>query len=386
MASTRSAPPELDPVFGVLARRLEPRALLPRRAPGLSAGFDPLRISLTCAAAALSEAARAALAGEPGLELDAAPSRAPMARLAGCVRALSRLAARPETPPEARVLLAAHERATRPAGPPRVLGIVNVTPDSFSDGGRFADEDRAVEHGLALAAAGADALDVGGESTRPGAVAVPLEVEAARVVDVVRRLAREAGVPISVDTQKAEVARRALDAGATAVNDVSAGRSDPAMIPLVAERGCDLVLMHMRGEPATMQEDPRYEDPLREVLACLREQAALCITSGVAPERILVDPGIGFGKRLEDNLALLRGLPELRSLGLPLVVGVSRKSFLRALGGPAEAADRDPDTLAAVTAAALLGADVHRVHDVAGARTALRVAAGLLPPTGPEVR
>lgn len=277
--------------------------------------------------------------------------------------------------------------ATRPCPEPHLLGIVNVTADSFSDGGRFLDPERAIEHGLALVADGADALDVGGESTRPGSEPVSATEERARVVPVIEGL-RAAGVavPISIDTQKSAVATVALDVGATWVNDVSAGRTDPDMLARVAERGCDLCLMHMQGTPRDMQANPTYGDVVDEVLAFLRARVAACLKAGIDISRISVDPGIGFGKRLEHNLELLRRLPELRSLGLPLLLGVSRKSFIahvtRAAGRPSSEADGRADgrvggTAAAVVAAVLGGARWLRVHDVRTMGEAARVAAAL---------
>jgi dihydropteroate synthase len=259
------------------------------------------------------------------------------------------------------------------------MGVLNVTPDSFSDGGLHVDEDRAVEAGLKLLEEGAEIIDVGGESTRPGAPPVSPEEESRRVIPVVRRLVREGSAIVSVDTTKAAVAAEALEAGATIVNDVSAGRFDPELLPLVAERGADIVLMHMQNTPRDMQEAPHYDDVVREVGAHLRERVAVALEAGVEPERIAVDPGIGFGKRLGHNLELLRSLAELRSLGLPIVLGVSRKSFLGALSGRDDAAQRDDETLAAAAVGHVNGADVHRVHDVAATRAALAVAHGLVP-------
>ncbi len=284
----------------------------------------------------------------------------------------------------AQLLLAAHENAWRDHGPPRLLGILNVTPDSFSDGGRDSDPAAAIARGLALAEAGADWIDVGGESTRPGAEPVSAAEELDRVLPVLEGLAKATDTPLGIDTMKSTVAARALDAGATMVNDVSAGRFDPAMIELVRDRGVRLVLMHMLGEPRTMQIAPDYEDPVAEVLAHLRERAAVCITAGIAPEQLIVDPGIGFGKRLTDNLALLRGTGELRSLGLPVLVGASRKAFLAACGAPQEPSRRDGATVAAQTCADLWGADLHRVHDVAALRGALGLARAFATPPPSE--
>ena len=255
------------------------------------------------------------------------------------------------------------------------MGIVNVTPDSFSDGGRWLDPEAAVAHGERLRAAGADILDVGGESTRPGAAAVDAAEERRRVVPVVEALAA-AGARVSVDTMKAEVAAAALDAGATFVNDVSALR-DPDMLPLVADRGCDVCLVHMRGEPRTMQEDPRYADVVDEVRAFLAERAQAALDAGVGAERIIVDPGIGFGKTVDHNLELLDRLDELVALGFPVLVGTSRKSFLGRIAG-SDAGERLPGTIATNVLALARGASIFRVHDVAPVREALTVAAATL--------
>ena len=286
-----------------------------------------------------------------------------------------------ERAPDAALLLAAWRAATRPLTRPRLMGVVNVTPDSFSDGGDWIDPACAVEHGLRLAREGAELLDVGGESTRPGSEDVPVEVELERVLPVVAGLAgRE--LAVSVDTQKASVADAGLDAGARIVNDVSAGRFDPEMLPLVAARGADIVLMHMRGRPRDMQVDPRYADPVAEITEHLRARVAACLNAGIALARITLDPGIGFGKRVEDNVALIRRLPELRSLGLPLCLGVSRKAFLGRLSGVEIPKERLTSTAAAVTGCVLGGADVLRVHDVGRMREVMAVAQALAGRTG----
>lgn len=252
-----------------------------------------------------------------------------------------------------------------------VMGILNVTPDSFSDGGRFADAATAVEAGLAMRRDGADWVDVGGESTRPGAAPTSPEEELRRVLPVVEALAGQ-GVAVSIDTRKASVARAALAAGARRVNDVSA-LADPQMAPAVAAAGASVILMHMQGTPETMQQDPQYGDVVGEVSAFLRAAAKKALSAGVAADRILVDPGIGFGKRLEHNLELLRRLAELRSLGYPIVVGTSRKRFLgEILGRPVDG--RLFGTAGSVAAAVLRGADVVRVHDVAAMADVVRVA------------
>lgn len=269
----------------------------------------------------------------------------------------------------------------RSVTPPfRIMGIVNVTPDSFSDGGRYFDAAAAVAHGLELEADGAAILDLGGESTRPGAAPVPEDEELRRVVPVVEGLvAAGTGAQLSVDTTKLTVARAAVDAGATYVNDVTAFRHDPEMAALVAERGLDCCLMHMRGEPRTMQRDPRYDDVVSEVKAFLEERLAFAVAQGVAEERIQLDPGIGFGKTAEHNLELLRRLDELVELGRPVLVGVSRKSFLGRLTGR-DVDERVPATIAANLVAFAKGASVFRVHDVRPLADALTVAAATVRP------
>jgi dihydropteroate synthase len=254
------------------------------------------------------------------------------------------------------------------------MGVVNVTPDSFSDGGMYFEARAAVEHGLVLAEEGAAILDVGGESTRPGAAPVSEEEELRRVLPVVEPLAA-AGHRLSIDTSKLAVARAALDAGATIVNDVSAFRFDPGLAALVAERGAHCCLMHMLGEPRTMQEDPRYEDVVSEVKAFLEERLAFAVAEGVPEERVWLDPGIGFGKTVDHNLELLRRLGELVAIGRPVVVGTSRKSFLGKLAGGKPEDERLPGTIATNVLALERGASIFRVHDVAPVAEALTVAA-----------
>jgi dihydropteroate synthase len=260
---------------------------------------------------------------------------------------------------------------------PRIMGILNVTPDSFSDGGEWFGYDEAVAHAHALVADGADILDVGGESTRPGADPVSVAEELRRVIPVITA-ARETGAQISIDTMKLEVATAAVDAGATYVNDVTAFRHEPELAALVAERGCDCCLMHMLGEPRTMQDDPRYDDVVDDIRAFLEERAAFAIGEGVPAERIMVDPGIGFGKTLEHNLELLRRLDEIVALGFAVVIGTSRKSFLGRLTGRDDPHDRVAATLATTVLALERGASVFRVHDVAPTRDALAVATATL--------
>jgi dihydropteroate synthase len=266
--------------------------------------------------------------------------------------------------------------SSRDADRALLMGVVNVTPDSFSDGGLFLDSERAIEHGRALVEDGADVLDVGGESTRPGAEAVGAEEELARVEPVLAGL-RDAGAPLSIDTSKLAVAAAAIDAGATVLNDVSALRADEGMAALCAERGVDVVLMHMRGEPRTMQENPVYDDVVDEVKAFLAQRIEYAIGEGVAEERIWIDPGIGFGKTVEHNLQLLRRLGELTRLGPPIVVGASRKAFIgKITGAPVE--ERLGGTIAACAIAYANGARMVRVHDVGEVAQAMRAAEAIL--------
>ncbi len=248
------------------------------------------------------------------------------------------------------------------------MGVLNVTPDSFSDGGRYLDVERAVEHGRQLAAAGADIIDVGGESSRPGATPVSEEEELGRVVPVIERLASGAPgqrvVAISVDTTKAAVAERALAAGARIVNDISALRFDERMVEVVRDAGAGVVLMHMQGTPATMQQAPRYDDVVRQVREFLAERIEFAVARGVQKSQIAVDPGIGFGKTVEHNLQLLARLEQLRALGCPIVVGASRKSFIGNILGR-QTHERLAGSLAAAAWSAARGADVVRAHDVA---------------------
>jgi dihydropteroate synthase len=259
---------------------------------------------------------------------------------------------------------------------PLIMGVVNVTPDSFSDGGEFLDPRRAIEHAAQLVREGADVLDVGGESTRPGAGGVDAEEESRRVLPVLDGLVG-VGVPISIDTSKAEVAAAALDAGAGWVNDVTALRGDPDLASLCAERRCEVVLMHMLGTPRTMQEDPRYDDVVEDVRAFLGSRIEAAISAGVEEQRIWIDPGIGFGKTVEHNLDLLRRLGELRELGRPILVGTSRKSFIGKITGRG-VDGRLGGTIASNVLAVANGADGVRVHDVAEIRDALRTVESVL--------
>jgi dihydropteroate synthase len=259
----------------------------------------------------------------------------------------------------------------------RIMGVLNVTPDSFSDGGEWFDRDAAIARGRELVAQGADLVDLGGESTRPGALPVDPAEELRRVVPVVEALARD-GIVVSIDTSKASVARESLRAGATYVNDVTAFRADPEMAGLVAETGCRCCLMHMLGEPRTMQESPRYDDVVSEVKAFLEERLAAAVDHGIPEGHVELDPGIGFGKTAEHNLELLRRLDELVAIGRPIVVGTSRKSFLGRITGRDDPHQRVFGTIATNVLALERGASVFRVHDVAATRDALAVAAATL--------
>lgn len=261
----------------------------------------------------------------------------------------------------------------------RLMGVLNVTPDSFSDGGRFFESEAAIAHGLRLAGEGAGILDVGGESTRPGADPVSPEEELRRVLPVVTALAAR-GHRVSIDTTKLAVAEAALEAGATIVNDVSAFRFAPELAGLVADTGAGCCLMHMLGEPRTMQADPRYDDVVGDVRAFLEERLAYAIAEGVPEERVWLDPGIGFGKTVEHNLELLRRLDEIAAIGRPVVIGTSRKSFLGKLAGVRAPGDRLPGTIATSVLALERGASVFRVHDVAPVADALEVAAATVAP------
>jgi dihydropteroate synthase len=260
---------------------------------------------------------------------------------------------------------------------PAVMGVLNVTPDSFSDGGKYLDADRAVEHALAMEAAGADVIDVGGESSRPvGAVEVPIEVELARVTPVLERLGKLLRVPISIDTRRAEVARVALDSGAAIINDITALGYDCAMAPLAARSKCAVVLMHMRGGPADHRKFARYGDVVREVVGYLDARAKFAVESGVARSRIIVDPGLGFAKTAQHNLKLLAALPDLCALGYPVLVGASRKTFVARISGSSEHR-LDYGTVAANALAIAAGASIVRAHDVGAAVAAVRMAAAM---------
>ncbi len=259
-----------------------------------------------------------------------------------------------------------------------IMGVLNVTPDSFSDGGAFFTQDKAIERGVAMAAEGADIVDVGGESTRPGSESVVVEEELRRVIPVIEKLRAKVDVPLSIDTSKAEVARAAIKAGASIVNDVTGGTGDECMLPLIAQTKSALIIMHMQGIPKTMQVQPRYTNLIEEISDFFRQQYARAIGSNIDPMAIAFDPGIGFGKTLEHNLELLARLERLRAHDRPLVLGVSRKSFLGKLTGSSEISDRLVPGLALTSLLRARGSDVFRVHDVKENVYALRVAEAIL--------
>jgi dihydropteroate synthase len=259
-----------------------------------------------------------------------------------------------------------------------IMGVLNVTPDSFSDGGEFFSAEKAVEHGLQMAADGAQIIDIGGESTRPGAEPVSIAEELRRVIPVIESLRREIDIFISIDTSKSEVASAALEAGASIVNDVTGGRGDKEMMALVAKRNAGFVIMHMQGEPRTMQVDPHYADVVSEVADFFRQQYACALDCGIDPMTIAFDPGIGFGKTLSHNLELLKNLERLRLGNRSMVVGVSRKSFLGKLIGSSTVTDRLSPTVALTSLLRARGADVFRVHDVRENALALRVSEAIL--------
>jgi dihydropteroate synthase len=263
-----------------------------------------------------------------------------------------------------------------------IMGVLNVTPDSFSDSGNFFAPEKAIEHGVKMAVEGADIVDVGGESTRPGAEPVGVEEELRRVIPVIEKLRAKIEVPISIDTSKAEVARAAIQAGALIVNDVTGGRGDGAMLPLIAETKSALIIMHMQGTPRTMQTQPQYSDVVSEIADFFRQQYTRAIGCNIDPMAIAFDPGIGFGKTLEHNLDLLAQLERLRAHDRPLVVGVSRKSFLAKLIDSREISERMAPAVALTSLLRTRGADVFRVHDVKENVSALRVTEAIFRRTG----
>ncbi len=258
------------------------------------------------------------------------------------------------------------------------MGVLNVTPDSFSDGGKFFELEKAIEHGVKMAAEGADVIDVGGESTRPGAEPVAAGEELRRVIPVIEKLRAKIDVPISIDTSKAEVAHAAIHAGASIVNDITGGRGDQGMLPLIAETKSAFIIMHMQGTPRTMQIQPRYADVVSEIADFFRQQYARAIECGVDPMAIAFDPGIGFGKTLEHNLELLAQLERLRACDRPIVIGVSRKSFLGKLINSEQMSDRLAPAVALTSLLRTRGADVLRVHDVKENVNALKVTEAIL--------
>jgi dihydropteroate synthase len=266
-----------------------------------------------------------------------------------------------------------------PGPGPAVVGILNITPDSFSDGGEFLDPGAAAEHAATMLDEGADILDVGGESTRPGSDPVSQEEEIQRVIPVLERiLSVRPEAVISVDTHRSGTATAALEAGASLVNDVTALRGDPRIASVIQEAACPVILMHMQGEPKTMQKEPHYEDVVREVRDFLAERAEYAVAAGIRPENVILDPGIGFGKNLQHNLALLRNLDAIVDLGFPVLIGASRKSFMEKITGVQEARDRVSGTVATTVLAYERGATFFRVHDVRANREALAVAEAVL--------
>jgi dihydropteroate synthase len=259
-----------------------------------------------------------------------------------------------------------------------IMGVLNVTPDSFSDGGNFFPLEKAIQRGVRMAAEGADIIDIGGESTRPGAEPIAAGEELDRVIPVIEKLRGKIDVPISIDTSKAEVARAAINAGASIVNDVTGGRGDSGMLPLIAETTSAFIIMHMQGTPRTMQNQPQYKDVVSEVSDFFRQQYARAIVCSIEPMAIAFDPGIGFGKTLDHNLDLLAQLERLRAHDRPLVIGVSRKSFLAKLANSPEMKDRVAPAIALTSLLRVRGADVFRVHDVKESVSALRATEAIL--------
>jgi dihydropteroate synthase len=259
-----------------------------------------------------------------------------------------------------------------------IMGVLNVTPDSFSDGGNFFEPEKAIEHGLRMAAEGADIIDIGGESTRPGAESIAADEELRRVIPVIETLRAKIDIPMSIDTSKSSVARAAIRAGASIVNDVTGGQGDERMLPLIAETTSAFIIMHMQGTPRTMQNQPRYSDVVAEISDFFRQQYALAIGYNIDPMAIAFDPGIGFGKTFDHNLELIAQLERLRAHDRPLVIGVSRKSFLSKLINSPEIGDRVAPAVALTSFLRERGADVFRVHDVKENMSALRVTETIL--------
>ncbi len=258
-----------------------------------------------------------------------------------------------------------------------IMRVLNVTPDSFSDGNQYFDKDEAIKKGLHLVEEGSDIIDIGGESTRPGSEPIPAEEEILRTLPVITALRKRTDVLISIDTTKSEVARAALDAGADIINDISALRFDSRMASLAAQEDVPIILMHMKGTPQTMQVKPSYEDALLEIKAFLKESIERAVSSGIKREKIIIDPGIGFGKRLKDNLTLINNLDVLEDLGQPILIGVSRKSFIGTILGSAPQ-ERLEGTIASAILSVIHGAHILRVHDVASVKKAVRVAEAIM--------
>ncbi len=257
---------------------------------------------------------------------------------------------------------------------PVVMGVLNVTPDSFSDGGKYLMWDAAEARVREMIGEGADIIDIGGESTRPGSEAVSLEEELERVVPIIKAIRQFSDIPISIDTTKAEVARQAISAGADIINDVSALRSDVQMIEVVRQSGAPIILMHMLGSPKTMQANPHYDDCVKEVVLFLSERIEYCESHGIARDKIIIDPGVGFGKRLKDNLAIMQNLGEFKRLGYPVLIGTSRKSFIGMITGKKDEPEkRIGGSVASALLAIMKGADIIRVHDVAATVEAVKV-------------
>jgi dihydropteroate synthase len=388
-------PADLEPAFLRMGLPTPSRESLLERLPALHVLLTGLECEQGHFLAGLVSASTAPGRGEyPSWVEGEQRSRPGTGLLSGRKDQFERVVAAAKARPELAGLVGALARVLESSRPPaplvlggrtftfgartHVMGVVNVTPDSFSDGGRYFGTEAAVAHGLRLAEAGADVLDVGGESTRPGSPPVSAQEEVARIVPVIEGLRARTDVPLSVDTTKAAVAREALKAGAVLVNDISGFHFDPELPRVTAQAGAACCLMHIQGTPETMQKDPHYEDVVDEVLAFLEEGVERAVAAGVPRGQVLVDPGIGFGKTLGHNLFLLRRLDELRVLGLPLLVGTSRKSFLGRLVGGRPADERLAVTLGSVAALAAAGdADFVRVHDVAEVKDALAVADAL---------
>ncbi len=257
------------------------------------------------------------------------------------------------------------------------MGVVNVTPDSFSDGGLYFQKDSAIKHALKLIDDGADIIDIGGESTRPGSFPIDAEEEIRRTIPVIEELAKKTKIPLSIDTYKAEVAKRALDAGASIVNDISALRFDPEMASVVAEYGVPVILMHIKGTPRNMQVNPFYNALIPEIISYFEESILLCKEAGISGDKIIIDPGIGFGKTVEHNLEIIANLKEFLSLGKPIAIGVSRKSFIGKLLGDAPPSERLEGTASAVAIAVFNGANIIRVHDVLEMSKVVKIADAL---------